>query len=202
MAFHSVLVIEYNGTPTTDVPAESVVTKTIRNKITDLAKQIVWSTARYFNAVVNFLSRRPYNPSDIPEEVSSSTSGQSNNQSVPIDRAVLEKELRTAARYFTSVHKQNLLTRRGPPGSRPGQYPRYRTTTLAKSITFRVDASNLNARIGYKDTFGPTGNPVFYSQLLVDSGRKSIPDTIKSLQPLKTQSGYLLQWKYDSEGYF
>ena len=60
----------------------------------------------------------------------------------------------------------------------------------------------MKARIGYKDINGPTGNPVFYSQILVDGGRKSIPDTVKSLQPLKTQSGLLLQWKYDNEGYF
>ncbi|NBX50465.1 hypothetical protein EBT25_11100, partial [bacterium] len=100
-----------------------------------------------------------------------------------------------------SAHQQELLRIKGPPGSRPGQYPRYRTTNLAKSISYKMDASGIKAKVGYRDRNGPTGNPADYSQWLADRGRKSIPDTAMSLSPLKTQSGYLLQWNYDTEGY-
>lgn len=201
MAFHSVLVIEYNGTPTVDTLVDQTVVNTNRSKITDLAREIVWSTVRYFNAVVNFLSGRPYNPADIPEDVTTTTSTQQVTQSVPVDKSVLEGELREAVKYFVSAHRQELLARRGPPGSRPGQYPRYRTTSLAKSIKYKIDSSGVKAKVGYKDINGPTGNPADYSQYLADSGRKSIPDTAMALSPIKTQSGYLLQWSYDTEGY-
>lgn len=201
MAFHSVLVIEYDGTPTVDVPSTNVVERTKRKKITDLARSIVWSTVRYFNAVVNFLSGRPYNPNDIPEETSTSQEVQSSYQSIPVDKVTLENELRNYAKYFVSAHQQELLLRKGPPGSRPGQYPRYRTTNLAKSISYKMTPSGIKAKIGYKDRKGPTGNPADYSQWLAEKGRKSIPDTAMSLQPFNTQSGFLLQWSYDSEGY-
>lgn len=201
MAFHSVLVIEYDGTPTVDSVVKQNITNTSRIKITDLAREIVWSAARYFNAVVNFLSGRPYNPADIPEDVTTSSSTTQLVQSFPVDKVTLEKELRQAAKYFISAHRQELLSRRGPPGSRPGQYPRYRTTSLAKSISFRMDSSGIKAKVGYKDINGPTGNPADYSQWLADRGRKSIPDTAMAVSPLKTQSGFLLQWTYDTEGY-
>jgi hypothetical protein len=201
MAFHSVLVIEYDGTPTVDSVVTQNVTNTNRTKITDLAREIVWSAVKYFNAVVNFLSGRPYNPADIPEDVTTSTSTQQAIQSSPVDKVTLERELKTAAKYFVSAHRQELLARRGPPGSRPGQYPRYRTTSLAKSITFRMDSSGIKAKVGYKDINGPTGNPADYSQWLADKGRKSIPDTAMAISPMKTQSGFLLQWTYDTEGY-
>lgn len=201
MAFHSVLEIEYNGIPTVDVPVTTTETKTIKNRITDLAKQIVWSTRKYFNAVVNFLSGRAYKESDIPQETSTTTNTKQEIQKNPVDKKTLVDELRTAAKFFVGMHRQELLARKGPPGSRPGQYPRYRSTTLAKSISFKVNSSQLKVKIGYKDTFGPTGNPAFYSQKLANSGRKSIPDTIMSLEPLKTNSDFLLQWNYDSEGY-
>jgi hypothetical protein len=201
MAFHSVLVIEYDGTPTVDTVVTQNVTNTNRTKITDLAREIVWSAVRYFNAVVNFLSGRPYNPADIPEDVITTTSTQQVVQTSPVDNATLEKELKQTVKYFVSAHQQELLRIKGPPGSRPGQYPRYRTTNLAKSISYKMDASGIKAKVGYRDRNGPTGNPADYSQWLADRGRKSIPDTAMSLSPLKTQSGYLLQWSYDTEGY-
>lgn len=201
MAFHSVLVIEYDGTPTVDTVVTQNVSNTNRTKITDLAREIVWSAVKYFNAVVNFLSGRPYNPADIPEDVTTTSSTQQSIQKTPVDKVTLENELKKAVKYFVTAHQQELLARRGPPGSRPGQYPRYRTTNLAKSISFRIDSSGIKAKVGYKDRNGPTGNPADYSQYLADSGRKSIPDTAMAMSPMKTQSGFLLQWTYDSEGH-
>lgn len=201
MAFHSVLVIEYDGTPTVDTVVTKNVTNTNRTKITDLAREIVWSAVRYFNAVVNFLSGRPYNPDDIPEDVTTTTSTQQVVQTSPVDNATLGRELKQAVKYFISAHRQELLARRGPPGSISGEYPRFRSKTLAKSISFKMDNSGIKAKVGYKDMQGPTGNPAEYSQWLAAGGRLSIPDTAGGMSPIKTQSGYLLQWNYDTEGY-
>jgi hypothetical protein len=201
MAFFPVLSIRYKEEPTQQVISKRQKVEEKRTAITDLARAIVWSTVKFFNSVVNFLSGRPYNPDELPYDYSSNVSEETVVEDVPIDKKLARFELKETARYIVDKHKELLTNRTFPPASKRGQYPSTRTGFLAKSITLKQRSNELVYDIGYKSMRGPTGNPAEYSQILVDWGRKSIPDTTRALSPIYSKNNYLIEVRYDGSSF-
>lgn len=201
MAFFPVLSIRYKEVPTQQVVSTRLKTKQKRTAITDLAKTIVWSTVKFFNSVVNFLSGRPYNPEELPYDYSYNSEEETVVEDVPIDKKLARFELRETAKYIVEKHRELLTNRTFPPASKRGQYPSTRNGTLAKSISLKQRSNDLIYDIGYKSINGPTGDPAEYSQILVDWGRKSIPDTTRALSPIYSKNNYLIEVRYDGSSF-
>ena len=203
MAFHPVLSIRYvDAEPMQKVTSTRSITKQSRTPITDLAREIVWSTVKFFNSVVNFLSGRPHDPEDFPYEYSSSTEEETVTKEVPENRKLLNQSLSRLAVLLASTHRRNLLRTQGPPGSLPGEYPHWRTKNLANSIGSKMSGKGKKsfAQVGYNDKkHGKTGNPAEYSQVLAARGRLSIPATARAFfaSDDKTDMGYIVEWRHD-----
>ena len=203
MAFHPVLSIRYvDEEPMQKVTSTRSTTKQSRTPITDLAREIVWSTIKFFNSVVNFLSGRPHDPEDFPYEYSSSTEEETVTKEVPENRKLLNQSLSRLAVLLASTHRRNLLRTQGPPGSLPGEYPHWRTKNLANSIGSKMAGKGKKsfAQVGYNDKKrGKTGNPAEYSQVLAARGRLSIPATARAFfaSDDKTDMGYIVEWRHD-----
>jgi len=201
MAFFPVLSIRYKEVPTQQVISTRLKTKQKRTAITDLARTIVWSTVAFFNSVVNFLSGRPYNPDELPYDYSYDSEEETVVEDVPIDNKLARFELKETAKYIVKKHRELLTNRTFPPASKRGQYPSTRTGFLAKSIGFKPRSGELAYDIGYKSMRGTTGDPAEYSQILVDWGRKSIPDTTRALSPIYSKNNYLIEVRYDGSSF-
>lgn len=118
------------------------------------------------------------------------------------DEKQLQNDLLAAAKSIVSDHRQHLLMRSYPPkpASRPGEYPKYRTGNLARSISHKWrNAQKTIIDIGYSDRNAPTGNPAVYSQILADWGRLSLPDTASSIGKIESISGFEIVWKHDGD---
>ncbi len=201
MAFSPVLSIRYKELPTQQVISTRLKTKQKRTAITDLARTIVWSTVKFFNSVVNFLSGRPYDPEELPYDYSYNSEEETVVEDVPIDKKLARFELKETAKYIVEKHRELLTNRTFPPASKRGQYPSTRTGFLAKSIGFKPRSGELAYDIGYKSMSGPTGDPAEYSQILVDRARKSIPDTTRLLSPIYSKNNYLIEVRYDGSSF-
>ena len=201
MAFFPVLSIRYKEEPTQQVISTRSKAKQKRTAITDLARTIVWSTVKFFNSVVNFLSGRPYNPDELPYDYSYDYEEETVVEDVAIDKKLARFELKETAKYIVEKHRELLTNRTFPPASKRGQYPSTRNGFLAKSIGFKPRSGELAYDIGYKSMRGPTGNPAEYSQILVDWGRKSIPDTTRLLSPIYSKNNYLIEVRYDGSSF-
>jgi hypothetical protein len=162
----------------TELKAEGTLAKIIR-----LARSAASFVMGIFNSITDFFKKKK------------------DSGNAETDPKLLQFELKETAKYIVEKHKELLTNRTFPPASRRGQYPSTRTGFLAKSIVFKKKSNEMAYDIGYKSMSGPTGDPAEYSQVLVDWGRKSIPDTTRALSPIYSKNNYLIEVRYDGSSF-
>jgi hypothetical protein len=211
MAIHPVLSIRYiDDDPKVITKVEKIVKTKVEVEIKPNLIEKAWNVAKgaasMFNNFIRKISGQPYKEKEIAKiktQVEEQDWIVEEEESKSVDKSTLQEELMVAAKFLVGQHRQELLMKAGPPrgpASLPGEYPAYRTTNLAKSITAKWrDRAKTIIDIGYKDINGKTGNPAEYSQYLADSGRLSIGETAIAAMPSQTRSGIGITWNLDGE---
>lgn len=208
MAIHPVLSIRYlSADPKITTKRDKVVETEVEledetgffNRVFDFAAKTAWRFANFMAKISGLeydkkldkkISKRVEKQSWIIEE---------DIESRP-DKKALQSELLLVAKSLVSDHRQRLLERSYPPkpASFPGEYPKYRTGNLAKSIVHKWrDKKNMIIDVGYKDINGLSGNPAVYSQILAAWDRKSLPDTARGIDLRTPNMGLEIVWKHD-----
>lgn len=208
MAFHAVLSIRYLDDDPKIVTKQEKIVETEVDVEEEMgffkrASSFIARSAKSFTNFIAKISGLKYDKG-VDKETRKKVEKQSwiieeDVQSRP-DKAELQNDLLLVAKSLVSDHRQRLLERRYPPkpASFPGEYPKYRTGNLARSISHKWrDSKKSVIDVGYKDINAPTGNPAVYSQILADWGRLSIPQTALSAGPVMSQSGFEIVWKHD-----
>lgn len=208
MAIHPVLSIRYlDADPKVYTKRERVVETEVEledeigffNRALDFAAKTAWRFANFMAKISGLpydkkldkkISKRVEKQSWIVEEEVGESPG----------KKALQNDLLLAAKSLVSDHRQRLLERSYPPkpASFPGEYPKYRTGNLAKSIVHKWrDKKNMIIDVGYKDINGLSGNPAVYSQILVAWDRKSLPDTARGMDLRTPNLNLEIVWRHD-----